>query len=319
MKYCIGIDGGGSKTLAYLSDDRGNLICKHLFGPTNHQIIGKERFKRTINKILDYFSSETNFTIGDLKFISLGMAGLDRKSDKVILESIFEDIPLSCDIILQNDSYTSLAGALNGKNGVILASGTGSVSLGKKESKYFRVGGWTHVLGDEGSGYSIGLNALKSIMKVYDGRLEKSGLYFELLKEINVSDPRDTISFAYENVHDTRVIAGLTPLVFKYYEKNDSLAVILINKAVDELYHLVNPLIQRLYIENKKLLFTYSGSIILESEYIKSSLIKKLQEKYPNINPVDPIYDAAVGALIIGWSKYNLPYEKNLSSSIKNI
>lgn len=319
MKYCIGVDGGGSKTLAYLSDDQGNLICKHLFGPSNHQIIGRESFKKTINEIIDYFSSETNFTIYDLKFISLGIAGLDRKSDKEVLESIFENMSLSCDIILQNDSYTSLAGALNGKDGVILASGTGSVSLGKKESQYFRVGGWTHVLGDEGSGYSIGLNALKSIMKVYDGRLEKSGLYFELLKEINVSDPRDTISFAYENVHDTKVIAGLTPLVFKYFEEDDSLAVILINKAVDELYHLVNPLIQRLYNDSEKLLFTYSGSILLESEFVKNSLIKKLQEKYHNINPVDPIYDSAIGALIIGWNKYNLPYEKNLSNSIKRI
>lgn len=319
MKYCIGIDGGGSKTLAYLSDGQGNLICKQLFGPSNHQIIGKEKLTKTFKEIFEYFYYVSNFNKNNLKFISLGMAGIDRKSDRVILESIFENMSLYCDIILQNDSYTSLAGALNGKDGVILASGTGSVSLGKKKSKFYRVGGWTHVLGDEGSGYSIGLNALKSIMKVYDGRLKKSDLYFELLKEIDVSDPRDTISFAYENVHDTKVVSGLAQIVFDYFKKNDSLAVNLINTAVDELFNLVCPLIDKLYSKDEILLFTYSGSIILESKYVKNSLIKKIQEKYPNINPIDPIYNSAVGALIIGWNKYGIPYESNLSDSIKNI
>jgi len=312
MKYCIGIDGGGSKTLAYLGDMQGNIINKNTFGPSNYQIIGKESTELIFREIVEFFISKNNISKDSLKFISAGIAGLDREKDRNILQSIFASMNLSCDVILQNDSYTSLAGGLDYQDGVIVASGTGSVAVGKKGANYHRVGGWTHVLGDEGSGYSIGLNALKLVMKVYDGRIEKTKLYYELLHEIGVEDPRDTITYTYDKVHNTREIASLAPLVLEYLEAKDSLALRLVNRTVDDLYDLVCPLIGKLYEAEEAFLFTYSGSIILECDYIKNNLIKKLQEIYPNINPVNPTYNSAIGALIIGWSKYNIDYKENL-------
>lgn len=315
--YCIGIDGGGSKTLAYLGDMEGRILDCKIFGPSNYQITGKNHSMSIFSEIIEYFTKNNNISSKDLKFVSAGIAGLDRKKDEIILESIFDSMNLSCAIILQNDSYTSLTGGLNNQDGVVVASGTGSVALGKKNLKYHRTGGWTHVLGDEGSGYSIGLNCLKSIMKVYDDRFEKTNLYYEILREIQVEDPRDTITYAYNNVHNTKKISSLALLVFNHLEEKDSLAIRLVNQAVDDLYNLVCPLIDKLYSKEESILFTYSGSIILENSYLKNSLIKKLQEIYPKLNPVDPIYNSAIGALIIGWSKYEVDYKENLKKFIK--
>src|SRR6056297_2485333 len=276
MKYCIGVDGGGSKTLAYLGDMQGNILKKKNFGPSNYQIIGKKSTELVLKEIVEYFINKKNIGNDDLKFISAGIAGLDRERDRKVLKSIFDSMNLPCDVILQNDSYTSLAGGLNYQNGLI---------------------------------------ALKMIMKVYDGRLEKTKLYYELLKKIQVDDPRDTITYAYDKVHNTREIASLTPLVFEYLKEKDSLSLRLVNAAVDDLYNLVYPLIGKLYSEQESFLFTYSGSIILKNKYIKNHLIKKLQEIYPNMSPIDPIYNSAIGALIDGWSKYNIDYKENLKNS----
>jgi len=317
MKYCIGIDGGGSKTLAYFADMQGNILNKKIFGPSNYQIIGKKSTELVLKEIVEYFINKKNIGKDDLKFISAGIAGLDRERDRKVLQSIFDSMNLSCDVLLQNDSYSSLAGALNYQNGLIVASGTGSVAVGKKDSNYHRMGGWTHILGDEGSGYSIGLNALKMIMKVYDGRFEKTKLYYELLHHIGIEDPRDTITYAYDKVHNTREIAALAPLVFKHLKEKDSLSLFLVNRTVDDLFDLVYPLIGKLYCSDEAFLFTYSGSIILKCDYIKDNLIKKLQKIYPNMSPVDPIYNSAIGALIIGWSKYSIDYKENLKNSWK--
>ena len=61
--------------------------------------------------------------------------------------------------------------------------GTGSISYcyNKKTNELNRVGGWGYVLGDEGSGYDIGRQALVAIMKSYDGR-GKSTQLTEALK-----------------------------------------------------------------------------------------------------------------------------------------
>ncbi len=315
--YCIGIDGGGSKTLAYLADMKGSIIRSKTFGPSNYQIIGEKALRSVLFEILEYFNKGVNLTENNLKFISAGIAGLDRKKDRDKIQSIFNSLNLNTSIILNNDSYTSLAGALENEDGVILSSGTGSIALGKKGSSYKRVGGWTHVLGDEGSGYSIGLNALKSVMKVYDGRLNASPLYYEIMNYINVDEPRETITYAYKNLHNTKKISSITPLVYKFFKKNDPLGVYLINYAVKDLVQLVTPLVNEFYSDDKGLLFTYSGSIISELEYIKFRIIKKLQEKYPKIIPVDPIYNSGVGALIIGWDRFDVNYKKNLSNSDK--
>ncbi|WP_443110729.1 BadF/BadG/BcrA/BcrD ATPase family protein [Caloramator sp. mosi_1] len=50
---------------------------------------------------------------------------------------------------------------MKGEDGIITISGTGSISVGKKENEIMRAGGWGHILGDEGSGYHISLKALK--------------------------------------------------------------------------------------------------------------------------------------------------------------
>jgi N-acetylglucosamine kinase-like BadF-type ATPase len=134
---------------------------------------------------------------------------------------------------------------------------------------------------------------------------------------INVNDPRETITYAYENIHNTKKISSITPLVYKFFKKNDPLGVYLINHAIEDLIKLVTPLINEFYCDDESLLFTYSGSIISELEYVKNTIVKKLQVKYPKIIPVDPVYDSAVGALIIGWNKFNVSYKENLSNSYK--
>ena len=59
------------------------------------------------------------------------------------------------------------------ESAVVLVAGTGSVSMSyKKESGQFvrtsRAGGWGYLLGDDGSGYGIGREALRSALRASD-------------------------------------------------------------------------------------------------------------------------------------------------------
>jgi len=79
-------------------------------------------------------------------------------------------------VFLAHDSVTSYLGALGTRPGVVTAAGTGVVTLAVGEQKVARVDGWGYLIGDAGSGYSIGRAALDAVMRAHDGRGPQTSL-----------------------------------------------------------------------------------------------------------------------------------------------
>ncbi|WP_130178239.1 N-acetylglucosamine kinase [Cryobacterium sp. SO1] len=74
------------------------------------------------------------------------------------------------EVFLAHDSVTSYLGALGDELGVVVAAGTGVVTLAVGAHDVARVDGWGNLLGDAGSGYWLGRAALDAVMRAYDGR-----------------------------------------------------------------------------------------------------------------------------------------------------
>jgi N-acetylglucosamine kinase-like BadF-type ATPase len=73
-------------------------------------------------------------------------------------------------VALAHDSITCFLGALGGARGAMVAAGTGVVTLGVGPTAMARVDGWGNQLGDDGSGFWIGREGLRAVMRAYDGR-----------------------------------------------------------------------------------------------------------------------------------------------------
>ncbi|GGF48699.1 hypothetical protein GCM10010922_25670 [Microbacterium sorbitolivorans] len=73
-------------------------------------------------------------------------------------------------ILLAHDSITSYLGALGDRTGAVIASGTGAVALAVGATRIARVDGWGNIMGDAGSAYWIGREALDAVMRAHDGR-----------------------------------------------------------------------------------------------------------------------------------------------------
>jgi len=73
-------------------------------------------------------------------------------------------------VALAHDAITCYLGALGDRDGVMVAAGTGVVTLSAGPKGVARVDGWGHVLGDDGSGFWIGREGLRAVMRAYDGR-----------------------------------------------------------------------------------------------------------------------------------------------------
>jgi len=112
----------------------------------------------------------------DIDIVTVGTTGLVKEEHEA--GQLFELIgsPALRHVALAHDSVTSYLGALGDEHGAVVAAGTGVVTLGVGPSKVARVDGWGHIMGDAGSGYWIGRQALMAVMRDYDGRGQKTAL-----------------------------------------------------------------------------------------------------------------------------------------------
>ncbi|MFE1645765.1 N-acetylglucosamine kinase [Microbacterium sp. P01] len=108
--------------------------------------------------------------------VTAGISGLtDRDADPDVLLSMLADTGIH-EVVLAHDSTTSFLGALGDAHGSVVASGTGVVTLAVGADAVARVDGWGYLMGDAGSGYWIGREALEAVMRAFDGRGEPTAL-----------------------------------------------------------------------------------------------------------------------------------------------
>lgn len=86
-------------------------------------------------------------------------------------------------VLLAHDATTSFLGALGVGQGTVVAAGTGAVTLAVGPDAVLRVDGWGHLLGDQGSGFWIGREALSAVLAAFDGRGPATALTERALAE----------------------------------------------------------------------------------------------------------------------------------------
>jgi N-acetylglucosamine kinase-like BadF-type ATPase len=104
--------------------------------------------------------------------------------------------------------------AFRGGPGILVIAGTGSVVWGTGvDGRTLRVGGWGHLLGDEGSGYAIGLGALRELARTADGWSDARQLAEWLMPAMGI-DGFDKL-VKWTTAATKREIAALAPIVLE--------------------------------------------------------------------------------------------------------
>jgi N-acetylglucosamine kinase-like BadF-type ATPase len=300
MSYIIGIDGGGTKTHCLLASLDGKIIHECYGGPSNFLVQGIEPVSATLLNLINTCTDKLKISHEEIEFVLLGTTGAGRQSDAERLEQGFVEYLKKQDLKInrfrvESDARIALEGAFTGKPGSILIAGTGSIMFGKDaQGIIHRVGGFGRYLGDEGSGYMLGKKGLVAVSKEFDGR-GNPNMISQLLKEkFNISSSEILITEIYKNNFD---IAKVAPLVIQAAEKNDELALKIIEDETDELLLHISTMHKKL---NEKILYAaFVGGIITNKNIYSDTLRKKIDEKLLNVVVKDAENSPAIGAVLM--------------------
>ena len=166
----MGIDGGGSKTAALLADETGRVLGRGAAGASNFQIVGHEAAQAAIVAAMAAATAAAGMAPQPpLSALCIGLSGVDRPGERVSFQQWAAALYPAARVLIANDAELVLAAGTPQGWGLALICGTGAIVYGRSlAGQTARADGWGHLLGDEGSGYAIGLAALRAVMRAYD-------------------------------------------------------------------------------------------------------------------------------------------------------
>ena len=300
MGYLIGIDGGGTKTKLKIADESGNVLYENAGSAANINSIGVNGVRNNLYNLISESIKKSSISLDNCSGICIGTAGVDRPYDKKIIENMISSFGFSGKIIVTNDAEIALYGGLLRYDGIIIISGTGSICYGRNNSgETYRSGGWGHIIGDEGSGYDIGVKALKAAVRSYDGRDEKTILLDLILDTLKIDTIDDLIKFIYRSGKGKKEISELAKVVNCAYLSGDKTSERILNESAYELFLCAGTVIKKLGFHNEHAYLTYGGSTINNCSYLFNRFSSLINQNYPHIEIVPMKNDSAYGAILL--------------------
>ncbi|MFQ5584953.1 MAG: BadF/BadG/BcrA/BcrD ATPase family protein, partial [Calditrichia bacterium] len=248
--YYLGVDGGGTKTNAVLTNAHGDDIRTIREGSGNVSLLDRGSVAQLIrNLIKGLLKGEPVEKIHKAVF---AFAGVGRPEEKSIVKEIIKGSGIK-NFSLMTDAELLYYSIFGEKRGMLLSSGTGSICLvrnGKNRLK--QVGGRGYLLGDEGSGFDIGNKAIRAA--VHDQEMGKpiSVLTRELLSFFGLNEPGELITIMYSSKNPARLTASCAKLVCEEAEKHEPNALKIVDAAARALFELAMEAVP--YLEEEALI-----------------------------------------------------------------
>jgi len=273
----LGIEGGGTRTVALLADDAGTLLQRLETGPTNLSLMTDDELADRFQQIARAFPAPHAIGIG----LAGGWEETDWQRIRAAAGRAWPNLP--CEVT--NDLETALtaaagSGAPNGIPQVLVISGTGSGCFGQNREGRAKIGGWGHILGDRGSGYDIGLQALRQTVDEYDRLGVWPKLGQKILGALLLNQPNDLISWAQAATKAD--IAALAKVVFQAWSDGDRLAVSLVRTAASQIAQSAAACADQLARRGKPVQFVLSGGLLMHQPRYANLVRRDLRKRWRN-------------------------------------
>ncbi len=212
----LGLDAGGTKTVAALADASGRVL-RQVTGPGLDPTAGAG-WQAALSEVL------TRLDAGSVAAAVLGLPFHGEIPEVTAEQSTLAARLIDGPVQVVNDVAAAFAGALGGADGVLILSGTGSMAWARGPAGEVRVGGWGPLIGDEGSAHDLGQAALRLTCQHLDGRAEAAALADAVLAHLGFGQA-NLIGWASGPQATRERVAGLAQVAGQLADAGDVAAL----------------------------------------------------------------------------------------------
>jgi N-acetylglucosamine kinase-like BadF-type ATPase len=303
----VGLDLGGSGTRAALADADGQVLAIGQGGTSG--IVGGAAGRRLLGRALDAALAPIAARIGaDACVVHAGTRGLSvpGRRDGLLLE-LRQRLP-TADVHISNDALIALSGSLAGREGVAVLAGTGSIALARSaDGREGRAGGWGYLLGDEGSGYWLGREAIAAHLHVLEGRAARGVLAQQVGEAVGVRGVPEVIAWVNSSDNPVARLAGLAPLISRAAALGDFAASDILARAGCALAELGVAAARQVWPAGgpERLNVTCCGAVWAAGSALVGPFAQALGARLPGVAVAAPLLPPVGGAILLAMTAGN--------------
>lgn len=305
MAHVIGLDGGGSKSLAVLVDSSGQVLGTGLGGPTHILYNSGDAVRESIGSAVQQACSHHQPSPQDL----LVTCGIPPE----FAYNLAQQFGLGANET-RTEYELGMASVMQ-TYGILVLSGTGSVICGGNQQRmHFSMGGQGPLFADEGSGFHIGQLGLRAAFRSHYGSKYRTVLAEKLPTLYGAPNLHDLFIMLYrENGKNSRkMIARAARTVNEAAEEGDLVAVNVLCRAAQELAQMLPDVVAALNLRQPQVPMVASGSVALKSKIYWRAFCEQAQLLAPNLQPMVPTVPPACGAAMLGLQRQRVPWTTEL-------
>lgn len=289
----IGIEGGGTRSTAIVLGDDGAQLAR-VEGtaglvPANDPV--------SAGRTLILVAREALAAAGvpaPAEALCCALAGAGRAAAREPLAMALRGAGIARHIAIVTDAEGAMHDAFGDRPGILLVSGTGSVSWGRAaDGRAARAGGWGLLIGDEGSGYSIAVEAMRAVARATDGRGPETALQKRLIRAVGCGSAEELIPWAARGSKGT--IASLAPTVAEL-AATDAVARDIIEAAARHLARHFIALHERLAPWGEAAPLALGGGLLFPGRPLRALVIEAVRAAGYQPVVIERAIDGAAGA-----------------------
>ena len=298
--HVLGIDAGGTKTVCVLADDHGNIIAESRGPGANLHASGELAVEKVLHEVMETAIGESAAPAA----ICIGIAGVDREDEARTVRAIMRRIGYKSRVQVVNDALIALVAGVGDEPGIVIVGGTGSIAYGRNvEYQAARAGGWGPILGDEGSAYWIGREALAASVRAVDGRGPATQLTDDVLEHFGVANASELPRVVYDSNLPRVNVATLGAIVQRASENGDAVAKRVLERASEELALAARSVATQLEMRGDAFLFVLAGGVFRAVPWLAADLPHRLIEVAPRCGVTVLETEPALGAVHLALSE----------------
>src|SRR5580693_3466971 len=286
----LGIDGGGTRTRASIVNGRDVLAFAES-GSIKRLRVGAPIAEQNLRELLAEVYKQAS--VSGVSAASAGVASATMPGVPEWIKAVFADFGINRSEVV-GDEVIALDGAFKGGPGILQIAGTGSNCIGRApDGSRESAGGWSSRLGDEGSGYWIGLHAIRRALRAHDR--EEPTRVLEIVARIWGTTTIDELV----NVGDGTPgpdFAALAPAISRLAEEGDLVAAGVMAQAASDLVDsvlLVRAKLRRKHRLTAEVPVAWIGSVIGKARLVREPFFAGLRAVAPEM----PICETEVAGI----------------------
>ena len=259
MRYVLGIDGGGTKTAALILDAEEQERGRGQSGPGNIATGDDSTLRRTLREAAHSACAAAGLpTHTRFAAVCAGVAGYSVVERREAFQAMLREEIAADHYRVEPDYVIAHWGAACGEPGIVIIAGTGAVSYGRNaDGQDCKEDGLGYLLGDQGSGFDLGLRALRhTLTRMQAGETDR--LSEAVLKHTAARAQHEVMQWLYGNFSPARV-AGLAPVVGRLAEEGDPVSRRQLVEIARRLRHAVRQVRHKLWLPRETPVYMLGG------------------------------------------------------------